>query len=138
MNRREGTVGEQRYEYLCRYIIKCMACNLNGRGPIDQGEGDHIAFHHDPDFGSRKPDCHYHAFGLCGAHHQGVNVPSNSEVLVRHRNESRFIATFAEDAELNRLSWVMVAALPLYMRSYGLDQTDLMEHCPFEDLEVAA
>lgn len=133
MNRRTPTAGEAHYEKLCRFSVGCIACILQGRGPEQQNPNESfIAFHHDPKFGSRKPDCHYHAFGLCEDHHQGVNLPPGSPLPVRHGSESRFRQVYGPDTELCKISWMLVSAMDIGHRLYSGDQ-DVLKHCPFDE-----
>ena len=91
--------------------------------------GSWIAFHHDPDYGSKKPGCHFHAFGLCVGHHQGKE---EFTLPARHQNQSKFERRYGSDEDLCKSTWRLIKVLR------GDLQRGIMEFCPFEDLKKAA
>ncbi len=131
MNQREPTVAEAHYMYLCRFYIGCLACILDGLTPERQNPNEsHIIFHHDPDFGSVKPNCHFHGYGLCVYHHKCENghqpIP---EKPVRHINEARFNEVYAPDAHMNYMCWKLLSVMDEKHLTHSGNK-NLMAHCP--------
>lgn len=104
MNGRTPSKKETLYIKACIAIVGCIACRIEGY----EVENPEVwtSFHHDPDFGSRQPGCHYHGFGLCAAHHQGTGQRQRHPA--RHVNESRFIQAYGTDAELCAETWKLI------------------------------
>lgn len=128
MNGRTPTEYEKRYIRACIYGVGCIACRLDDDPQLDPNPS-YMVFHHDPDYGSVKPDCHLHGFGLCIQHHQGIDAPTDCPV--RHQNESRFIASYDRDEALCKATWAFIKPL---MRVGRIPQSDLMDYCPFEEM----
>ncbi|MFA9209483.1 MAG: Ref family recombination enhancement nuclease [Yersinia sp. (in: enterobacteria)] len=109
MNGRTPTKAERLYIRACIQIVGCIACVLDGR-EIENPE-TWTEFHHDPDFGSTSPGCHFRGFGICTVHHRGA-VPGGGKlplnIAVRHPVGSsgpRFAAEYGDDAFLCALVW---------------------------------
>lgn len=132
MNGRTPTVYEGRYIRICKSMVGCIPCRLDGDSMLDPNE-EWIAFHHDPDYGSVKPECHLHGYGMCIRHHQGINAPE--WMVVRHRNEARFIEKYGRDEPLCKASWAFIKAF--IVAGQVLDAT-IFDYCPFEELSLAA
>ena len=135
MQSRTPTKAEAAYGYLCQFVIGCIACRLDGREMTDPNES-WIAFHHNTDKGSKDPGCHFYAMGLCVSHHQGINNYRKA-FLVRHGQQARFTERYGNDYDLGWKNWRLIQALPDEIRTRQL-QHDIMQHCPFDDLRLAA
>ena len=118
MNGRTPTKAEKRYIQASVQTVGCIACRLDGRD-IENPEL-WTEFHHDPDFGSVKPDCHFHGFGLCAVHHRGRSMAGGSipaDIAIRHPVLSgkgpRFSSKYGSDSELCLMNWSLI---PLHVR----------------------
>jgi hypothetical protein len=109
MNGRTPTKKEQLYIQSCIKDVGCIACILDGR----EVENPEVwtEFHHDPDYGSTDPGCHFHGYGLCATHHRGA-APSGAKlsagIAVRHpagKPSANFTAKYGTDDELCLESW---------------------------------
>lgn len=108
MNGRTPTKKESMYIRACIEQVGCIACILDGR-EIDN-PGAWTEFHHDPDFGSNDPGCHFHGFGVCAIHHRGVAPAGTnlSKIAIRHpvaSNCLKFSEQYGSDAYLCALVW---------------------------------
>lgn len=90
--------------------IGCIACIIDGR-EIENPE-IWTEFHHDPDFGSTEPACHFHGLGLCVPHHRGTppaGMQLPEDTAVRHSPMSykgpNFATKYGTDEELNAMVW---------------------------------
>lgn len=109
MNGRTPTKAEKLYISACVQIVGCIPCILDGleiENPAAWTE-----FHHDPDYGSTEPGCHFRGFGICSCHHRG-SVPPGAKlplnVAVRHpfaSNGPRFVDKYGTDEFLCALAW---------------------------------
>lgn len=83
MNGRSPILSEKLYIDAVKRTVGCYACwKLGYDNDLPE---EYLAVHHNPDKGSREKYCHFFAFTLCAAHHQGVvppgcNLPDNEPV----------------------------------------------------------
>lgn len=109
MNGRTPTKKEQLYITAVLQTVGCIACILDGR-EIENPE-TWTEFHHDPDFGSSEPNCHFRGYGACAPHHRGAVPPGvrlPADLAVRHpvgRPGAIFSERYGTDAYLCALTW---------------------------------
>lgn len=108
MNGRAPNKKERLYINTVLNTVGCIACIIDGR-EIDNPQV-WTEFHHDPDYGSTAPNCHFRGYGLCATHHRGVTppgVPLPADVAVRHPQLSgpNFADQYGPDAYLCALVW---------------------------------
>lgn len=107
MNGRTPTKKEKLYISACVQLVGCIPCIIDGR-EIENPEA-WTEFHHDPDYGSTDPGCHFRGYGICSTHHRGATPggqPAN--VAVRHpvaSNGPRFAAVYGPDELLCAMAW---------------------------------
>ncbi|WP_051790802.1 Ref family recombination enhancement nuclease [Endozoicomonas montiporae] len=114
MNGRTPNKAERLYIQTTLHHVGCIACVLDGR-EIENSEL-WTEFHHNPDFGSVKPDCHFHGFGLCVVHHRGrsmAGVAIPQEIAIRHPdlsgNRPSFREQYGSDSELCLMNWSLLS-----------------------------
>lgn len=125
MNGRTPTKGERLYIEACIGSVGCVACIIDGREI--ENPAAWTEFHHDPHFGSSKPDCHYHGFGLCPLHHRGLTAPALRlpvGVAIRHPPSGcriSFAARYGHDPALCVKAWSMLP--PGVVSAIGFDMS---------------
>ncbi|MCB4615306.1 Ref family recombination enhancement nuclease [Enterobacter asburiae] len=107
MNGRRPTKKERLYIEACIQHVGCIPCILDGREI--ENPAVWTEFHHDPDYGSTEPCCHFHGYGICSTHHRGVTPDGRSvEIAVRHpvaSNGPRFATIYGPDELLCAMAW---------------------------------
>lgn len=105
MNGRTPTKAESLYIKACVQVVGCIPCIIDG---VDiENPEVWTEFHHDPDYGSRDKNCHFHGYGICMAHHRG----DVKGVAVRHpiaSNGIRFADVYGSDEYLCAMAWERV------------------------------
>ncbi|MCG6405329.1 Ref family protein [Vibrio fluvialis] len=87
--------------------VGCVACHLTGME--NDAPPEYLAFHHNPDKGSRDPLCHFFGVPMCPTHHQG-HPQAGKDVPIRHRNYAHFKSLVGSDIDMARFCW---SRLPL-------------------------